>query len=194
MNQTNMKPEQSDPIVHAQFNRYASSQFTFQRSKENVSPLRQGFVDMARGINPTHYLTFNFYDKYSMESAKEKLDKWYVHVHHRLFRTHPSEMKDAAMPMIGFPEYTKRDHIHYHTFATINPEREHWFMKFAARKWKTFVRTGELHIKGVDGTEVGLEAAAVYSTKSSSFGEWYIPTQYKGSAFAESSHAGQTKH
>ena len=184
------------PIIAPQLDRFTSNyQFTFLRGKDNVSELRRAFVDTAKQINPTHYLTFNFYADYSMDRAQKIMDKWYVHMHNKLFRTHPSELPAGkTIPMFGFPEYTARGHIHYHTVARINAGRLDGFLKVAASKWKAIVRTGELHIQDVYGGDVGLEDMTVYSTKSNSHCEWYIPEHYKGEVFDPTTPARQRLH
>lgn len=95
---------------------------------------------------------------------------------------------------IGYPEYTARGHIHYHCVARVAPLREDWFEKIAAKRWKKIVKSGELHVQPIRETEADLEDATVYMTKSSSFAEWYIPSDYQGSAFDASAHVSHTKH
>lgn len=182
-------------IHQPQFDRFALSQPTFTRSKDNISDLRREFIEMAKGINPTHFLTFNFYSHYSMEQARKKMDEWGRQVHHRLFKTHPSQTADdKALVVVGYPEYTARDHLHYHCVARVNPDRENWFLRIAPERWKKIVRSGNLHTKPIGNTEADLERTTVYMTKSSAFPEWYIPTDYRGSAFAVDENAGRTRH
>jgi len=148
---------------------------------------------MLKRIEPTHYLTFNFYDDYSMVSAEEKMNKWYADIHHRLLGAHPNKLpENRLMPMVGLPEYTLSRHIHYHVVARITADRQDWFLRAAPKRWKAIVKTGELHITRFDGTVTGLETAAVYSTKCSSHVEWYIPAGYRGSAFE--ARLGRTRH
>ncbi|RUR70992.1 hypothetical protein EJP67_28455 [Variovorax guangxiensis] len=182
-------------LHQTQLDRFAMSQSTFTRAKDNISDLRRAFIEMAKGINPTHFLTFNFYNYYSMEQAQKRMDEWNRQVHRRLFKTHPSVTPDEkALVMVGYPEYTKRDHLHYHCVARVNPSREDWFLRIAPERWNKIVRTGDLHIEPIRNTEVDLEAATVYMTKSSSFTEWYISSDYRGTAFAAGEHAGNTRH
>lgn len=179
-----------------QLDRYALSQFTFERSKDNISPLRQAFIEWAQGIKPTHFLTFNFHDDYSMIGAQSKMNEWNRQLHRRLFRAHPNQISDEkAIVMLGYPEYTQaRRHIHYHVVARVNENYTRRFLENAEKRWKKIVKTGELHILDMRPTEADLEKTTIYMTKSSSFTEWYIPADYKGTALAAGEHAGRTKH
>jgi hypothetical protein len=182
-------------ITQPQLDRYVLTQSSFTRPKDNVSDLRRAYIDLAKMIKPTHYLTFNFYRDCSMERAQKMMDLWNYQIHQRLFRSHPSKTPDdKALVMLGYPEYTGRGHIHYHCVARVNPERETWFDKIAAKRWKKIVPTGELHIQPMRETETDLEDATAYMTKSSTFAEWYIPKDYRGSAFDATAYAGHTKH
>lgn len=182
-------------ISQPQLDRSVLTQSTFTRPKDNISELRRAYINLPKMIEPTHYLTFNFYNNYSMDRAQEMMDLWNYHMHLRLFRTHPSKTPDdKALVMVGYPEYTGRGHIHYHNVARVSLDREGWFLKIAAQRWKKIVPTGELHIQPIRETEADLEDATVYMTKSDSAVEWYIPRDYKGSAFDASARAGRTKH
>ena len=123
------------------------------------------------------------------------MDLWTYQMHQRLFRNHPEKIPDdRAILMLGYPEYTEQDHIHYHCVARVVPDRQGWFMQTATNRWKKIVPRGELHIQEMGGTDDDLERATVYMTKESSFTEWYIPKDYHGMAFAERLQESQTKH
>jgi hypothetical protein len=171
-----------------QLSQFAPTQFTFTRPKNNVSRLRRALAEWGKGIEPTHYLTFSFYDNYSMHRGQKMMDMWNYQMHQRLYRNHPSKVPDdKAIVTLGYPEYTLQGHLHYHCVTRVNPAREVWFLEIAAKRWKKIVPKGELHIQEMGQTEADLEDVTIYSTKANSFEEWYIPKDYHGMAFADRS-------
>lgn len=144
----------------------------FIYDKASVTSLRQGLIDFAKQIKPTHDLTLNFHADYQPEVAVSRLAGWYRQMMERLFgRRYYQRPHEQLVEFVAFPEFTLAGHPHFHCAARIPSSHLNYFQRIAAIRWKAFVPTSSLYLQAIKQTEDDYNCILSYVTKSSSASE-----------------------
>lgn len=118
----------------------------------------------------THWVTLNFHADYPMQQAEKRLRMWSLDVISRIFHsnTFSAIPTDQLFHFIALPEFTQRNHLHFHLPTWVHESRHDWFEKIADPMWKKIVPTGTADIQLITQTADDIERIATYATKHSS--------------------------
>jgi hypothetical protein len=116
--------------------------------------LQHGIREMLAGHVFTHWVTLNFHRHYTADTARRRLQLWFMNLNSKLLRSKrfdPVDTKDLFL-FFAFAEHTLCDDYHFHLFVKLDPAIQSGFEDHASRIWKRMMPSGTSDIQRIKDT------------------------------------------